>query len=334
MTFEELKLQRLSGQHLLMTDSTEQIAKDLCGVQAQFLSHALHGLTIRSTHLDTTNLCKTWSIRGTMHLFSLVDLPLFLHEGRDHFLRPVDTMESDAYLSATRKKYFANVILDAISTGTELREELKEICAAQGMTDSEEISIFNPWGGLLRALCEEGRICHKVQERKAFQLCPEFQPMDKTAAQTELARRYFNNFGPATIKDAATFFHWPQATVKTILKNLPVESFLLKEKAYFYIPRVCPAVEVPNCIFLAGFDQLLLGYEKTQNPFLPQSHIRDIYTRAGIVRQTVLLNGAVSGIWKINNEKLAIQLFADADRECICEAAKMLWPELTSIHFE
>ena len=115
MTLEEIKLRRLAGQHLLAPTDTQTVVKDLCGVQAQFLSHALHGLSIRCTEVNTAGLVKSWTNRGTMHLFSVDDLPLFLHEGRTHFLRPVDTLESDAYISADRKAYFADLIVDAVA---------------------------------------------------------------------------------------------------------------------------------------------------------------------------------------------------------------------------
>ena len=168
MTLEELKLHRLTGQHLLQPADTQTAVKDLCGVQAQFLSHALHGLSIRCDAVGAAGLIKSWTNRGTMHLFSAEDLPLFLYQGRSVRLRPVDTMLSDAYLSADRKAYFADLILEAVASGVDEREALKAVCEAKGMTETEAESIFNPWGGLLRALCEEGKLCHKVQEKKAF----------------------------------------------------------------------------------------------------------------------------------------------------------------------
>ena len=218
MTLEEIKLRRLAGQHLLAPADTQTVAKDLCGVQAQFLSHALHGLSIRCTEVNIDRLIKSWTNRGTMHLFSADDLPLFLHEGRTHFLRPMDTLESDAYISADRKAYFADLIVDAVSQGIDEREALKAICEKAGMTESESQSLFDPWGGTIRALCEAGRICHKVQEKKAYQLCPAFEPMAEKHARLELARRYFTHFGPATVKDAAYFFGTTQTKVKSWLK--------------------------------------------------------------------------------------------------------------------
>ena len=334
MTLDEIRLQRLASQHLLQKADTRQVVKDLCGVQAQFLSHALHGLSIRCDRVSTDRLVKSWTNRGTMHLFSVDDLPLFLHKDRDHFLRPVDTLNSDAHLSAPRKAYFADVILSAISEGTDDREALKQACEAKGMTESEANSIFDPWGGTIRALCEEGRICHKVQEKKAYQICPPFEPMEKTEAQRELLRRYFTHFGPATVRDAAYFFGWTQARVKALLPHEAIEAFHLNNRVFYRIGNPSPDLDIPRCLFLAGFDQLLLGYEKADSLFLPREHLRDIFTLSGIVRPAVLVDGTVAGYWNLKNNRLKITLFENTDRAELSGIAATLWSNLKSITFE
>ena len=333
MTLEEIKLMRLAGQHLLAPADTQTVVQDLCGIQAQFLSHALHGLSIRSGEVSTEGLIKSWTNRGTMHLFSVDDLPLFLHEGRTHFLRPVDTMESDAYISSERKAYFADLIMDAVSQGIDDREALKSVCEKAGMTESESQSLFDPWGGIIRALCETGRICHKVQEKKAYQLCPAFEPMAEEPARLELARRYFTHFGPTTVKDAAYFFGITQTKVKSWLKQLPVSETMLDGKSYFYIDSTLPDAEIPACLFLAGFDQLMLGYEKTESLFLPKEHMRDIFNLAGIVRPAILVNGTVVGWWNLKNRKLKITLFSPTDHGLISETANQLWSDLKQIEY-
>ena len=333
MTLEEIKLHRLAGQHLLVPADTQAVVKDLCGVQAQFLSHALHGLSIRCTEVNTESLVKSWTNRGTMHLFSVDDLPLFLHEGRMHFLRPVDTLESDAYISADRKAYFADLIVDAVAQGIDEREALKTVCEKAGMTESESQSLFDPWGGTIRALCETGRICHKVQEKKAYQLCPAFEPMAEEPARLELARRYFTHFGPATIKDAAYFFGTTQTKAKSWLKQLPVVETSLDGKSCFYIHNGLPADELPACLFLAGFDPLILGYEKRSSLFLPREHMRDIFNRAGIVRPAILVNGTVVGWWNLKNHKLKITRFSPIDQELISDTAAGQWHDLKQIEY-
>jgi len=331
MTLDEIKLRRLAGQHLLTPADTQTVVKELCGVQAQFLSHALHGLSIRCDEVRFEGLVKSWTNRGTMHLFSADDLPLFLHEGRTHFLRPVDTLESDADINADRKAYFADLIVDAVAQGIDEREALKAVCEKAGMTERESQSLFDPWGGTIRALCEAGRICHKAQEQKAYQLCPAFEPMAEEPACLELARRYFTHFGPTTIKDAAYFFGTTQAKVKSWLKQLPVTETVLDGKSYFYIDNGLPAGNLPACLFLAGFDQLMLGYEKTESLFLPKEHMRDIWGLAGIVRPAVFVNGTVVGWWNLKNRKLRIMLFTPADQKLISNTATGLWGDLKQI---
>lgn len=325
MTLEEIKLRRLAGQHLLAAADTRTIVKDLCGIQAQFLSHALHALSIRCDEVRIEGLVKSWANRGTMHLFSEEDLPLFLHEGRSHFLRPVDTPESDSYITAARKAYFSDLIVDAVAEGNDEREALKAVCEKAGMTESEGKSLFDPWGGIIRALCETGRLCHKVQEKKAYRLCPAFEPMAEKKARLELARRYFTHFGPATVRDAAYFFAATQAQVKSWLRELPVEETSFDGKSYFYIDDGLPSGELPGCLFLAGFDQLMLGYEKTESLFLPREQMREIFTLAEIVRPAVLVNGTVVGRWNLKNRKLTVNLFAPADRTLISDTAASLW---------
>lgn len=335
MTHEEILLRRLSGQHLLSPAGTETVARELCGVQAQFLSHALHGLSIRCGEVRTDSLVKSWTLRGTMHLFSADDLPLFLHRGRRPFLRPVDTLETDAYISRERKACFAERIVAAIGEGTDEREALKKVCKTAGMTEGESRSLFDPWGGIIRALCESGRICHKVQEKKAYQLCPPFEPMEQEEAQLELARRYFTSFGPATVRDAAYFFKYTQSQVKALLSQLPVSRTQLVGKDYYYIERPLPSgASIPECLFLAGFDQLMLGYEKTESLFLPRERLRDIFTLSGIVRPALLVRGRVAGWWKLKGRTLNITLFEPENRNPAADAATRLWGSGICIEFE
>lgn len=335
---EELKLLQLEHQHLLAPVDSLSAVRDLCGIQAQFLSNALHAVLIRSAApVSTEGLVKSWAMRGTMHLFAEDDLPLILHEGRTHFLRPCDTMQDDANCTAARKRVLADALLTYLDAGICEREGLKAALFAVGMSEEEAKSIFDPWGGLIRALCEAGEICHMVQEKKAYRRCPTFTPMKHEEAELALAGRYFRNYGPATSKDAAYFFGVPQRTVRTWLDRLPVQSDVCGEQTYFSIENGgAGRVMLPDCLLLAGFDPLLMGYEKTQSLYLPQEHLRDIFTRAGIVRPVVLLHGEAVGVWKRKNKALELTCFrplSTRDREAIAAAGERLWSAGLQLRF-
>ena len=332
MTIDQIKLQRLANQHLLQKTDTRRAVSDLCGIQAQFMGHALHGLSLRSD-ADTSHLLKTWTLRGTMHLIDERDLPLFLHQGRSPFLRPKDTLSSDAWVSGTRKRFFGDLILSALASSSKTREELKLLCREKGMTDSEETSLFDPWGGIIRALCEDGSICHLVSQEKAYRLCPEFAPMDAGSARLELARRYFTHFGPATVKDAAYFLGWTQKEVNQQLSRLDIAVFTLENQNFYHALQAEPSGFCPSVLFLAGFDQLMLGYEKKESLFLPPDYLRDIFTLSGIVRPALLIDGTVAGYWNLKNGKLTVTQFYPTDSTLLREAALNQWPELKKIEF-
>ena len=94
MTEQELIALRLYRQHLTNPAPGEEICRDLNGIQAQFLSNSRHALAIRGCGGSEWNrgLVKSWTLRGTIHVFREEDLPLYLHEGRRHALRPCDTL--------------------------------------------------------------------------------------------------------------------------------------------------------------------------------------------------------------------------------------------------
>ena len=345
MDIEEILLRRLTGQHLIAPADKLSVARDLCGVQAQFMSNALHALRIRSSGLDggtaADGLVKNWTLRGTVHVFAESDLPLFIRAGdyrKNEWSAPNWwNSRPDWALGPERQKYLSDVVLTALAEGPLTREELKAACRAEGMTPEEEQSMFHPWGGGVRQLCERGFMHYAASERKEFCLTPVFEPIPEHEAKLELAKRYFANYGPATIKDAAYFFGTTQTEVRRWLEALPVETAECGGRTYYYIKSEdnCGG-DIPECIFLAGFDQLMLGYEKKESLFLSPEHLRSIFSLAGIVMPAVLLHGRVAGRWKRRGRKLSIELFSqtgEKDLAVIRESAESLWSDVSAVEF-
>ncbi|MGN0746159.1 MAG: DNA glycosylase AlkZ-like family protein [Aristaeellaceae bacterium] len=335
MTTDDVRLMRLKGQHLLSPAPTLEVATDLCGLQAQLLSCALHALRIRTGGADTAGLLKSWTLRGTLHLFPEADLPLYIHRQGT----PEEVCDTPWYrwicskgepgASPERERFFARLVTEQVAAGHDTREELRRICREAGMTEREEGHVFHSWGGVMAELAQLGILSFRVQEEKSYQRCPPFPPMAEADAETELARRYFTHFGPATLRDAAYFFHLPQARVKTWLNRLPVEAMTVQGQTYYSLPCPAPERDMPPCLLLAGFDQLMLGYRKEDNPFLPGEHLRGIFSLAGMVSPAILLEGRVVGKWKQSGCRLSLTLFEPVDeagRRHILSAAEALWP--------
>lgn len=341
MNMEEMKLHRLSGQHLLRPVKARQAAENLCGLQAQFLRNAVYALRIRSEELSLTGLVKTWTLRGTVHLIPEEDLPLYLRTCGT----AEDVCESGWYRWVSgrghanppeREREIARLMTAGIAAGIDTRDGLRTYLAAQGITDAEEARVFDPWGGMLRELAEMGVIgfCTAMQddvhpdETKRYRLLPPFTPISEEAAKLELARRYLSHCGPVTLRDAAYFFHWTQAEARAVFERLPTETFVCENRIYWHIPTEAPEKETPEVILLAGFDPLMLSYRKEDSPFLPPEHLRGIFNLAGIVNPAILLHGRVVGKWKESKGKVELTAFehiCDHDRKAVEREAERLF---------
>lgn len=345
MTLDEIKTRQLTNQYLIVPSDKMTVVRDLCGIQAQFMSNAMHALKIRCTDYDDANvgdnLVKNWTIRGTVHIFAKDDLPLFVHcnNGRDYrcneWHRASFWNQRDIWaLMPERQKLFSEIILASLSEKTQTRDELKSVCRANGMTEPEENSMFDSWGGGIRELCERGFIHYAVQEEKVYCLSPMFDPIPENEAMLEIARRYFSNMGPVTIHDAMYYFRTTASQVKQWLAELSVQSAECGGKTYFYIENGKQYNHnMPKCLFLAGFDQLMLGYEKKESLYLRPEHMRAIFKLSGIVMPAILMDGQVVGKWKKKNRRLSIELFDTVDREVIKESAEAVWDDIAAIDF-
>ena len=349
MTIEEITIRQLANQHLLSPSDKLTVLHDLCGVQAQFMTNAIHSLRIRCGDFDEETvrdgLVKNWTIRGTVHVFSEDDLPLFIHcnDGKDHLSKnwrgyTFWNQRGKWALAPGRQAYFSDVILASLEESELTREELKEICRQNGMTEIEESCMFDQWGGGIRELCERGFMNYVVQEKKAFCLSPAFTPILEREANLEIARRYFTHMGPSTIHDAMYYFHATAAQVKEWLSELPVTAVECDGRTYYYIENgQSYDKRIPECLFLAGFDQLLLAHEKKESLFLRPENLRAIFNLAGIVMPALMIDGEVAGKWKKKGGKLLVTPFRTLTRrekELVTETAGRLWNDAVSVNFD
>lgn len=340
MTLYELKQIHLHRQHL--TDSADKITvvKDLCGVQAQFMGNAMHSLKIRCNDYDSESigdgLVKNWTVRGTVHVFAEDDLPLFIHcdDGRNYRKNEWGGYrfwnQRDCWaLTPERQRYLSGVILSAVRNQPYTREELKEICRTAGMTQPEEDGMFDQWGGGIRELCERGFLNYVVQEKKAFCISPEFVPLPEDAANLEICRRYLSHMAPAALQDLCYYLKCTQKQAKMWLSRLPVKTLNICGGEFFYLGEIeGDYPDIPPCLFLAGFDQMMLAYEKQKSIYLMPEHLRGIFNLAGIVLPSVLLHGVVCGKWKKTKGKLEVfgfRALTAEEKRIIADAADKLW---------
>ena len=331
---EELQRWQLWSQHLTAPAQTQAVASHLCGLQAQYAANALHSLRIRALNDDISTFVKSWTLRGTLHLFPVSDLPLYVScigvEGIFHTDYGKWLYDGHCDVPKERMRFFARLVSDALSETPVPREDLRVLCLQAGMTACEEERVFSGWGGVIRLLAESGVLCVSAHVNRAYLRAPQLPSMPREQVELELLRRFVTHYGPVTLHDAMYFFRWPQKKIRPLLEQLPVEVCTCEKHTYYYMvqPDVLP--QLPPCTFLAGFDPLMLGYEKKESIYLPQEHLKQIFNNTGIVFPALLIDGQVRGKWKEQPRRIDVTLFEPLNKahmQALEQECARLWPD-------
>lgn len=331
---KELQQWQLWAQHLTEQTDSLAVGSVLCGLQAQYAANALHSLRLRSNSTDITSFVKAWTLRGTLHLFPAKDLSLYRSdtgvEGIFHTDYGKWLYDGHCQVSKERMLYFAKLVADNLSDAPLSRDALKELCRANGMTEEEEERVFSGWGGVIRLLAESGVLCVSADVNRAYLLCPDLPDIPREQADAELLRRYVTHYGPVTLHDAMYFFRWPQKKIRILLDGLQAKTLTCNGRTYYYLVQPEGPPPIPRCIFLAGFDPLLLGYEKKESLYLPPEHLKKVFNNTGIVFPSLLIDGQVKGRWKEQPKRVEITLFEPLNKtqtQAVRRECRRLWPE-------
>lgn len=160
------------------------------------------------------------------------------------------------------------------------------------------------------------------------------RPLDANAAPEPAILRYLRAFGPATVKDMQV---WSGLTrLREAVERLRPQLVAFRDEKGGELfdlpdaPRPDPDTPAPPR-YLAEFDNMLLSYDDRSRIISEESRAR-VFTVNGIIRATVLVDGFVRGMWRIERKRgeaeLAIELFApvgDAARqELAAEGERLL----------
>jgi hypothetical protein len=147
------------------------------------------------------------------------------------------------------------------------------------------------------------------------------RPLDPDYSPDELVLRYLGAFGPASVKDTQT---WSGLTrLDRVFERLRPRLLSLRDergKELFDLPDAPrPNPEIPaQPRFLPEFDNLILSHHD-RTRIIADEHRRALASRNGMVPATVLVDGFVSGTWRVERSRgkatLEIEPFQTLSRE-------------------
>jgi DNA glycosylase AlkZ-like len=293
------------------------------GIQAQVMSAAelalftrVEGLAaedIKSALWQDRTLVKTWAMRGTLHLISASELPLYVaalgwHENRNW-------LSYFAYYGVTQTQYESFLAATPQVLGREpmTREQFAAAVAEHtGVPELHSLVLTKGWGTPLKPLAWRGDLCFGPnQGQNVTFVNPRawigtWQSIEPMLALQEIARRYLQAYGPATVEDFARWW-WGGAgmipakklfqSMKDELEEVDVEGW--RAFALRTTLESMQRLEAPRAVrLLPLFDAYVLGLGRDVGPLLPKVYKSRVFRPQGWISAVVLVDGCINGVWE------------------------------------
>ena len=294
------------------------ILHEVFGLQAQVFSAAALGMRARSPGLSAANvsralndehsIVRTWLMRGTLHVVAaedvrwLVDLlgPVFARAGaRRHAQLGLDDDLKTRGTAAIRR-----ILTDA---GPLTRYELVDRLRSRNVVlDPKTQGPIH----LIALAALQGILClgpDRDGGEATYVLLDDWvRPAptpSREMALTELTRRYFSAYGPATIEDLAAWSGLPMTEVRSGVegaKAVLVEVMIQGRPAVALrqgLKRDAPAGK-GDVRLLPAFDTYLLGYRR-RDLAVPLRLQRRLQRGGGWIHPAVVVNGRAVAAWSL-----------------------------------
>jgi winged helix DNA-binding protein len=328
----------LRRQRLAVPGAVERIG----GLQAQKVTAPYLGLLARLegfTHgtltraLEGRRVVKATLMRGTLHLVSADD-----YLGLAPALQPTLDVMWRRYAPEADRVDYAELVQATLAfaaeprTGPELRDFVAGLCGAEA-TAAENVWWRIRTNAPLLRLPPDGVWGGgpRVWIGTAHSWLGRAPAQDAEGATEALALRYLAAFGPARVADLCQWSGLPAAPIRAAVPRLEPRLRRFRDQQGRELLDVrrapLPDGDTPApARLLAMWDSTLLAYEE-RTRILPEEYRKVVVDKRGDVAQTILVDGGVAGIWRVDGGRVRLEPFAplprSARRELEEEAARV-----------
>jgi hypothetical protein len=302
----------------------ERIAVDICGIHAQMMSAAelqlaarVEGLTPRRVQdalWKRHSLIKTWAMRGTLHLFSAEDFPLYAaaFRIRDHWRKPYWLK----YFAVSEKEMVAIIdgIADVLEDGRpRTREELAgEVASHVGPHARQHLSA-DSWGALLKPAAAGGVLAfgpsvgRNVTFVRPDRWIEGWRDLEPEPSAREILRRFVHMHGPTRLDNYRHWWGLATSSAKRVwrpleeeLEEVDVES----ERAWVLAADAAAiaGMEPDHSVRLVpNFDSYLLAYHP-RSALVAGGAREVIFRQQGWISPVLLVGGKAAGVWELERQ--------------------------------
>ena len=296
-------------------DRAERAAKQLFGIQSQYLNHGLFNLYNRVKDIEASSrtlladreLVLAWGQRNTLHIYD-----------RETWYRINQFLHQETWVP----KYF-------VKNGLDLEHEIHEFLR---ILDSKEILVrdlkehyqdsWSPifdWSALFLELSRQGRLYVSLAADGQRKIHYEERQPDLSLDRQKAAYQFFRQYGPATFDDLVHFFgtnknFWGHDWISSELSQ-----FEFDQHTFYYVDEDdLDKAAFPDVLLLGKFDPLLVAYSK-KDILVSEKYLSQVWGRAGQISALVFVRGQFAGKWNFrmgqNSLSFKIQLLKSFSRK-------------------
>jgi hypothetical protein len=343
MTFDIARL-RLHHQRISTTtfDNPSDVVRWLGAVQAQDYLGSLWALGLRTRQASEAAVeqaiadrafVRTWPLRGTLHYVAAEDVRWMLMLAAPRTIARAAPRYRQLELDDATFAKSGRVLARALRGGRQLtRAELAAALDRAGIpTDGQRLI------HLLNRSSLEGLTCYAARRGRqlTFALLDEWAPsakrLGREEALAELAARYFESRGPATLQD---FVWWSGLTTADARAGLESAKPRLAQEVFdgqtYWLSTSAPGAKgaTEAAYLLPAFDEYTVAY-KDRGAVLRPSRAPLVNAGGGVLSPTVVVGGQVVGTWKrtLKKESVAVtpslfEKLKQSERDAVAAAAR------------
>ena len=303
------------------------------GIQAQVMSAAELALCIRVEGLSPHDvrsalwqdhmLVRTWAMRGTLHLLTASELPLYVAARDWQNNESWSKYFAEFGLSPAQQEAYLSAIPHVLEQGPLTRQQLADAVAKHmGVAHVRDFIVSSSWGSPLKPSAYRGELCFGPgQGQNATFMNPrvwmgEWQSIEPEQARQELARRYLQAYGPATPDDFAFWWGYQRGRAKKLFQSIAEELEEVEVEGWqaFALRATLPLIQsfepAEEIHLLPLFDAYTIGVPRDCEALIAQAYKRQVFNPQGWAFAVILVNGSIQGIWsyKIRRSQTVVKV--------------------------
>lgn len=303
------------------------------GIQAQVISAAelavctrVEGFSlydVKTALWQDHTLVRTWAMRGTLHLLSARELPLYIAARDWQNNASWSNYFAEFGLTPAQQEAFLTAIPHVLEQGPMTRPQLADAVAKHtGVANMRDLIVSSSWGSPLKPSAYRGDLCFGPdQDQKTTFMNPrvwigKWQLIEPKLALQEIARRYLQAYGPAASEDFAFWWGCGKIQARKLFQSLEGELEEVEVEGWrgFVLRATLPLIQsfesVEEIHLLPLFDAYTIGVPRGCEPLLAQAYKRHVFNLQGWTFAVVLVNGSIQGVWnsKIRRSQIIVKV--------------------------